>query len=43
MLAASTVLLAFAATGHRISRFEGALLLAGYIAYITTLVPSITG
>lgn len=43
MLAASTILLAFAATGHRISRFEGLLLVAGYVAYLATLWPSLVG
>lgn len=39
MLAASVALLVFAQTGMRIGRGEGALLLAGYGAYIWALLP----
>jgi cation:H+ antiporter len=39
MLAASVALLVFAATGRRIGRTEGALLLAGYAAYLFVLWP----
>ena len=39
MLAASAVFLACAVTGWRLSRREGAALLAGYAAYIATLWP----
>ena len=39
MLAASVGLLVFAQSGRRITRLEGALLLAAYIAYIVSLLP----
>ena len=39
MLAASLALLVFAATGRRIGRIEGALLLAGYVTYVYVLWP----
>jgi cation:H+ antiporter len=38
MLGATTLLLAFAVTGWRVNRLEGALLLAGYGAYLTVLL-----
>ena len=34
MLAATVLMLAFIATGARINRFEGALMVAAYCAYI---------
>ena len=39
MVAACLLLLLFARTGFRITRIEGALLLACYTAYIWTLWP----
>ncbi len=39
MLAASVLLLVFARTGHRIRRLEGALLLAGYAAFLAATWP----
>ncbi|MEZ5293210.1 MAG: calcium/sodium antiporter [Vicinamibacterales bacterium] len=40
MVAASVALLLFAATGRRIGRLEGGLLLAGYAAYLLALRPT---
>lgn len=39
MIGASLVLVAFAFTGRRISRREGAVLVAGYAAYVTLIWP----
>jgi len=39
MIAVSGLVVAFAATGRRIHRWEGALLLAGYIAYLAWIWP----
>ncbi len=40
MVAVSVLLVVFAATGKRIGRAEGAVLLAGYVAYIAWLWPA---
>jgi cation:H+ antiporter len=40
MLAASVALFVFAWTGYRISRMEGAILLAAYALYVYSLLPS---
>ncbi len=37
MLAVTALLIAFAVTGWRVSRAEGAIFLAGYVAYIDFL------
>ena len=39
MLAATLAMVVMAYTGRRLSRMEGALLLAGYVAYIASLWP----
>ncbi len=39
MICASVAMFAFAWTGHRVSRLEGAGLLAGYIVYVVSLLP----
>jgi cation:H+ antiporter len=39
MLGAATLLMLFAATGHRVSRFEGAILVAGYLGYLALMWP----
>ena len=39
MIGASLVLVAFAFTGRRISRREGAVLVAGYAAYVALIWP----
>jgi cation:H+ antiporter len=39
MVGASVVLLIFAATGLRLGRIEGLIMLAGYAAYIYLLIP----
>ncbi len=38
LLGTAVLLVFFARTGHRISRWEGAALLAGYAAYVTVLL-----
>jgi cation:H+ antiporter len=40
MIGASLLVVVLAYTGRRIARWEGALLLAGYIAYIAVLWPT---
>jgi cation:H+ antiporter len=40
MIAASVALLLFARMGYRITRTEGAILLAGYAAYLWALWPA---
>jgi cation:H+ antiporter len=39
MIAASAAMFAVAWSGYRISRLEGAVLLAGYTAYVYVLLP----
>ena len=43
MLAATVLLLVFSVTGWRISRGEGAVLLAGYAAYLAVLILGVPG